>query len=106
MPREYLVSTTGIADMDRYLDEYVPAALEVVADHDVELLVNSFDPDVVDGEWPHDLTTVAAFPSREAARDWWHDETYQSAALQQMREELFDYTNLLFVSGFDPPTYG
>ncbi|RQG96583.1 DUF1330 domain-containing protein [Natrarchaeobius chitinivorans] len=102
MPKEYLISVNGIADMDRYLNEYLPAAGATVDEYDGKLLVNEFDPEPVEGEWDHAHTIVAEFPSADEAQEWWNDDTYQSDELEQMREEVFDYVNIIFAPEFEP----
>lgn len=102
MTKEYLISVNQIADMDRYENEYLPAAGETLLEYGGEPLFVSIDPDVVEGEWDHNHTFVAEFPSAEAAQEWYNDETYQSEELEQLREEVFDYMNIFFASTFDP----
>lgn len=98
--REYVIGVTGITDMERYTTEYLPGAAETVTEYGGEPLVVSFDPEVVEGEWDHSITIVVEFPSEEAAKAWYNDETYQE--LSQIRDEFVEYHHVIFASQFDP----
>ncbi|MCO8253945.1 DUF1330 domain-containing protein [Haladaptatus sp. AB618] len=96
----YVIAVDGITDVDRFMDEYLPATGETVADHDGEVLVGSTDIDVIEGDWDHSLTVVLEFPSVEAAEEWYNDDTYQE--LKRVRHETCEYTDLIITSSFSP----
>lgn len=96
----YVIAVDEITDMDRFMNEYLPAAAETVDAYDGEPLVLSFDPNVIEGEWDHTLTVVVEFPSIETAQEWYADETYQE--VKQIRHETTAYTNLILAPQFAP----
>lgn len=102
MTKEYLISVNEIADMDRYENEYLPTAGETLLEYGGKPLFVSIGTEVVEGDWGHNHTFVAEFPSAEAAQEWYKDETYQSEELKQLREEVFDYMNIFFAPAFNP----
>jgi uncharacterized protein (DUF1330 family) len=86
--------------MDRFTEDYLPIAAETIDAHDGEVLVGSFDPDVIEGEWDPTGTFVVEFPSVEAANEWYKDDTYQEAV--PIRHETCSYTNLIITPVFRP----
>lgn len=96
----YLIAVDEITDMERFTDEYLPAAAETIGDYDGEVLVGSFDPEVIEGEREHDLTVVVEFPSVDAVKEWYNDETYQE--VKQVRHDTCKYSNLFITSSFSP----
>lgn len=73
----YLIAVDEITDMERFTNEYLLTAAETIDDYDGEVLVGSFDPEVIEGEWDHSLTVVVEFPSVETVKEWYNDKTYQ-----------------------------
>ncbi|MFP9192955.1 DUF1330 domain-containing protein [Natrialbaceae archaeon A-CW1-1] len=67
MPKEYVLSGNGIADMNRYVNEYLPATRATVDEYGGTLLIYEFDPESVEGEWDYAHTIVAEFSSADAA---------------------------------------
>jgi uncharacterized protein (DUF1330 family) len=96
----YVIAVDQITDVDRFMDEYLPAAGETIADHDGEVLVGSPDFDVIEGDWDHTMTVVVEFPSVEAAEEWYNDDTYQE--VMQVRHETCEYTDLIITPSFSP----
>ena len=86
--------------MDRFMNEYLPAAAETADAYDGVPLVLSFDPNVVEGEWDHTQTVVLEFPTLETAQEWYADEIYQE--IKQIRHETTAYTNMIFFPQFVP----
>lgn len=96
----YVLAVAQITDMDRFLGEYVPAAGEAMQRYDGEVLVSSVEPDVIEGDWDHNLTFLAKFPSVAAAEDWYADEGYKAA--KEIREEISEYTHWIHLPEFSP----
>lgn len=94
----YLIAVDEITDMERFTDEYLLTAAKTIDDYDGEVLVGSFDPEVIEGEWDHNLTVVVEFPSVETVKEWYNDETYQE--VKQVRHDTCEYSNLLITSSF------
>lgn len=89
----YVIAVDEIIDTNRFTDEYVPVAAETIEAYGGEVLVRSFDPDVLEGKWDHTSVIVVEFPSVVDAKAWYDDETYQVAA--QVRRDACRYTNLV-----------
>lgn len=96
----YVIAVDKIVDMERFTTEYLPTAAETIQNHEGKILVSSFDPQVVEGEWDHTLTAVIEFPSLEAAEEWYNDETYQE--VKQIRHDTCSYTNMVIEPEFTP----
>lgn len=71
--KAYAIFIETITDWDSYLNDYLPPAGETVEDHGGTLLVGNPDPDVVEGEWDHNVTVVVELDSVEDARAWYND---------------------------------
>lgn len=87
----YVIFQEEIADLDRYLNEYLPTAAETIEKHEGTVLVNTTEPDVLEGEWDHSRTVVVEFPSVEAARTWYTDPAYEE--VKPIRIETSEYAN-------------
>jgi len=96
----YAIFQEEITDLDRYLNEYLPTAAETIQKHDGTVLVNTTDPEVIEGEWDHSRTVVVEFPSVEAAREWYTDPAYEEG--KPVRIEASEYANAVICSEFSP----
>lgn len=94
------MAVAQITDMARFLGEYVPAAGEAMRRYGGEVLVSSVEPDVIKGDWDHNLTFLAKFPSVEAAEEWYTDDGYEAA--KDIREEISEYTHWIHLPEFSP----
>jgi uncharacterized protein (DUF1330 family) len=98
--RAYVIFQEGITDPETYLNEYLPSAAETLQNHDAEILVNTTDPEVLEGEWDHSRTVVVEFPSMEAARAWYEDPAYEE--VMPIRHEASEYANAVICPAFSP----
>lgn len=96
----YVIFQEEITDLERYLNEYLPPAAETVEDHGGRVLVNTTDPDVIEGEWDHSRTVVVEFPSVEAAHEWYTDPAYEE--VKPIRHEASEYANAVICPEFSP----
>lgn len=71
----YLVANYRITKPDAY-GAYPPAVVPTLAAHGAEVLAADYESEVVEGE-PSSVTIVLRFPSKEAARAWYHSPEYQ-----------------------------
>lgn len=94
----YAIFVEEITDWDRYLEEYLPAAGEVVDDHGGTLNVWNRDPDVIEGEWDHNMTVVVEFPSVEDARAWYEDPAYEE--VKSVRHDACEYSHAIITAEF------
>ena len=72
----YLVANYKITDADGYA-AYPPAVAPTLAPFEGEVLVVDFDSEPVEGK-PLPVTIVVKFPSKDAAKAWYHSEEYQA----------------------------
>ena len=72
----YLVANYTITDTDGYA-AYPPAVAPTLVPFKGEVLVADFDSEVVEGE-PLPVTIVVKFPSKDAAKAWYHSNEYQA----------------------------
>lgn len=100
----YAIFQEKITDWDKYLNEYIPPATETVEDHDGTVLVGDNDPDVIEGEWNHNMTVVIEFPSVEEAQAWYKDPEYEE--VKPIRHEACEYATAVICPGFSPEDFG
>lgn len=60
------------------LDEYIPKALETMADYEPEVLVLEENSEVLEGSTDYPRTIVIRFRSRADAEAWYNSEAYQA----------------------------
>lgn len=96
----YVIFVEEIVDWDLYLNEYLPPAGETLEDHGGTLAVWNEDPDVIEGEWNHNMTVVLEFPSVEDARAWYSDPAYEE--VKPIRHEACEYAHAVISSAFSP----
>lgn len=96
----YAIFQEKITDWDQYLNDYLPTAAETIEDHGGEVLVGIPDPDVIEGEWEHNMTVVIEFPSVEDAHAWYTDATYED--VKPVRFEASAYANAVICPEFSP----
>lgn len=96
----YAIFVEEIVDWDRYLNEYLPAAGETVEKHGGTLTVWNSEPDVIEGEWDHNMTVVVEFPSTEDARAWYSDPDYEE--VMPIRREACEYAHAVLTPQFSP----
>lgn len=96
----YAIFIEEVTDWDSYLNEYLPAAGETLAAHGGTLTVWSRAPDVLEGEWDHNMTVVVEFPSVEDARAWYGDPAYEE--LIPIRRAACEYAHAILTPEFAP----
>ncbi len=94
----YAIFLEEITDWEQYLNEYLPPAGETVDEYGGELTVWNDDPEVIEGEWDHNMTVVVEFPSVEDARGWYNDPEYQE--IMSLRHEACEYAHAIITSEF------
>lgn len=96
----YAIFVEQITDWDRYLNEYLPAAGETLEDHGGTLAVWNREPDVIEGEWEHNVTVVLEFPSVEDARAWYDGPAYEE--VKPIRHDACEYAHAIITPEFSP----
>lgn len=100
-PRKgYAIFVEKITDWDRYLNDYLPTAAETIEEHGGSVIVGNPEPDVIEGEWDHNMSVVVEFPSVEDARAWYEDPAYEE--VKPIRFEASEYANAVLTPGFSP----
>ncbi len=100
----YAIFQETIEDWESYLNEYIMPAAQTIEDHNGEVLVGSTDPDVIEGEWDHNMTVVIEFPSVEAAQEWYNNPAYEE--VKPIRHDACEYADAVICSGFSPEDVG
>ncbi len=73
---------------------------ETIEKHEGTVLVNTTDPEVLEGEWDHSRTVVVEFPSVEAARAWYTGPAYEE--VKPVRIESSEYANAVIYPELSP----
>ena len=77
----YLIANYRITNSDAY-EAYPSAAVPTLLAHGAEVLVADYDSEIVEGQ-ATSVTVVVKFPSKEAARAWYHSGEYQEIIHQR-----------------------
>jgi uncharacterized protein (DUF1330 family) len=102
MAKGYVILTEAVHDPDG-MRAYGESAATSLAEHRPAVLVVDNHVEVLEGEWHGNATIVLEFESVEAARKWYHSESYQAA--RSLRQAAAD-CNVIIASGFTPPQTG
>ncbi|MFJ9376373.1 DUF1330 domain-containing protein [Streptomyces sp. NPDC101455] len=102
MPKGYVILTESINDAAG-MDAYSRAAGPSMVEGGATVLAVDGRPQLLEGEWHGDRTVVLEFESAEAARAWYESKAYKRA--KPLRQAAAD-TNVVIVSGFEPPSRG
>lgn len=78
MAKGYIVVTEDIHDPEGF-KRYAQAAAATMVEG-ISVLVMDPKPEVLEGQWVGQ-TIILEFESVEAARDWYHGDAYQEAAV-------------------------
>ncbi|GIH76341.1 DUF1330 domain-containing protein [Planobispora longispora] len=72
----YAVAQISIHDRQRY-DKYVAGFMDVLVKYGGRLLAAQENPEVVEGEWPHEKIILLSFEDRRAFEVWAGSPEYQ-----------------------------
>ncbi len=92
----YLIANYNITNPEGY-KAYPPAVLPTLAACDAKMIIGDFDTEVVEGTAGR-VSIVVEFASKEALREWYESEAYQSIA--HLRTDNSEGT-LVFVDGVE-----
>lgn len=73
----YMIVMLDVTDMGAFMSDYAAPLQAHHAKHDVETLVATPSPEVLEGSYDKSITVVLKFPSAEAQRAWYADPDYQ-----------------------------
>jgi len=96
----YAIFVEEITDWDSYMNEYLPAADETLDPHDGTLTVWNKDPEVIEGDWDHNMTVVVEFPTVEDARAWYEGLAYEE--VKPIRHDACEYAHAIITPEFAP----
>jgi uncharacterized protein (DUF1330 family) len=82
--RAYVIYEGEILDPQRYKD-YKEAVAPNIASAGGRYIVRGGNPEVLEGQPPTRRTVILEFPSRQAALDWYHSDSYQE--IRTLRED-------------------
>lgn len=95
----YLALTHRVADVDRYLGEYVPQVLPLLDKHGIEVLAAHFGADAVEGT--ADGVVLLRADSEIAFVEFYDDPDY--AEPRALRHSITSERNLVVAPEFAPP---
>lgn len=96
----YFILNQELSDLQRYLDEYVPAAMSVVGRYGGELLAFDAAAEALEGS-PAACVVLARFPDKAAIRAFLADPDYQPA--KALRLSISSSVMAVAVPEFQPP---
>ena len=96
----YFILTHTVTDLEKYRNEYIPQVLPFIAKYDGEIVVASFDAEVLQGN-PEKGVVVLRFPSEEAVRGFVNDPEYQP--VKELRLAVTTNGNAVLAPEFKMP---
>ena len=95
----YLVLTQRVADVDKYVGEYVPQLVPLVQKHGIEVLAAHFGATAIEGN--ADSVIVMRAGSEAAFRSLYDDPEY--AGPKALRWSITSEQNMVVAPEFTPP---
>jgi uncharacterized protein (DUF1330 family) len=95
----YLVLTQNVADLQKYISEYVPPVLQLFEKYGVEVLAAQFGVSAMEGN--ANCVIVLRADSEDVFRALYNDPEY--AAPKALRHSITSDPNLLVAPEFAPP---
>ena len=95
----YLALTQNVADVDKYLGEYVPPVLQLFEKYGIEVLAAQFGASAIEGS--ANSVIILRAESEDAFRNLYDDPDY--AAPKALRHSITSNPNLLVAPEFTPP---
>jgi uncharacterized protein (DUF1330 family) len=83
----YLVVQVQIRDAEIY-KQYAARSPAIIAKHGGRFLARGGETDVLEGDTPQRRVVIIEFPSRQAARDFYHSREYQE--IKEIRTPVSD----------------
>ncbi|MCW5624058.1 MAG: DUF1330 domain-containing protein [Burkholderiales bacterium] len=94
----YIIASIDITDPQGY-EAYRQLVGPAVAAGNGKFRVRGGAMEVLEGSWPRKRVVILEFDSMQAARDWYHSETYAPAKAVRQKTAI---TDLLLVEGLAP----
>jgi uncharacterized protein (DUF1330 family) len=96
----FFILTHTITDIEKYRGEYIPQVLPFIAKYNGEIVVASFDAEVLQGN-PEKGGLVLRFPSEDAVRGFVNDPEYQP--VKDLRIAVTTNANAVLAPEFQMP---
>lgn len=96
----YLALTHKVADVDKYVGEYVPQVMPLLAKHGIEVLAAHFGATAIEGG--ADSVILLRAESEEAFRSFYDDPEY--ADPKALRFSITSDRNMVAAPEFAPPS--
>ena len=96
----YLALTHKVADVDKYVGEYVPQVMPILQEHGIEVLVAHFGAEAVEGT--ADSLILLRAESEVAFSDFYDDPDY--AAPKALRLSITSDQNMVIAPEFALPS--
>lgn len=96
----YLALTHEVADVDRYVGEYVPQVMPLLEKHGIEVLAAHFGATAIEGS--ADSVIGLRARSEEAFRKFYDDPEYADA--KALRLSITSARNMVAAPEFTPPS--
>jgi uncharacterized protein (DUF1330 family) len=78
MPAAYIIADVTVTDAEK-MARYREWSTKAMQEHGAEVLVRGGEFEVLEGPWTPSRLVVLKFPSREAAKTFFHGQTYSHA---------------------------
>ncbi|WP_106396387.1 DUF1330 domain-containing protein [Actinocorallia populi] len=72
----YAMAQLSVHDRERYAS-YAARFMDVLTRYDGRLLAADEQPEVIEGDWPHDKVVLISFADRDAFEKWAYSPEYQ-----------------------------
>ena len=93
----YFVLTHTLTDIDRYVSEYIPGVMPILAKHGGEMIVGDFFATPLQGS-PASGVAVIRFPSEDAITEFLKDPHYQP--IKEIRLAVTEDANAVMAPEF------
>ena len=94
----YLALTQNVADLEKYVDEYVPPVLQLFEKYGIEILAAQFGASAIEGN--ANCVVVLRAESEDVFRNLYNDPDYE--APKALRHSITSNPNLLVAPEFAP----
>ena len=95
----YLALTHKVADVDKYVGDYVPQVMPILEKHGIEVLAAHFDATAIEGD--ADSVILLRADSEDTFRDFYDDPDY--AGPKALRLSITSDQNMVVAPEFAPP---
>jgi uncharacterized protein (DUF1330 family) len=95
----YLALTQKVADVERYVGDYIPQVMPLLQKHGIDVLVAHFGATAIEGS--ADSLIILRAESEETLRNFYDDPDY--AGPKTLRQSITSDSNMVFAPEFALP---